>query len=173
MHHRQGVPVRSHSAGHQPRPGRSGQDDGETTPDSTMDVAFIAACLGLAAANLLASLDLTRHPDTPAIACWRVNEWQRDTFTKLPARQLAAYPDGIINLLEAAASLHVRLRFYGDSALPLAKGLEAPVVTAGHLWADSRSVSPLLQARCPDLVSGWPGSSELPMRSTLRTSTGQ
>ncbi|MCT0202178.1 phosphotransacetylase family protein [Synechococcus sp. CS-603] len=139
---RQGVPVRfGKPLATSLRLGRSGQDDGETRLIDD-DVAFIGSMLGLAAANLLPSLDL-QHPDTASDRLLAGSLSAGDRFTQLQ-QQLQAYPDGI-NLLEAAGSLSEGL-LYGLSLSQLAQGLEAPVVLV-HLWADSRSVEPLLQAR--------------------------
>jgi len=106
------------------------------------DVAFVGSTLGLAPDCLIASLELQASESArERLLAGRLAPG--DGFTRLQ-QQLAGYPDGV-NVLEAAGSLSEGL-LYGLSLPQLARGLEAPVVLV-HLWEDSRSIEPLLQAR--------------------------
>ncbi len=106
------------------------------------DVRFVGSIMGLPAEQLLPSLHLL-EADTAQQRLLAGDLEPGEGFARL-RDQLEAYPDGL-TLLEAAGSLSEGL-LYGLSLAQLASGLQAPVVLV-HLWEDSRSVEPLLQAR--------------------------
>lgn len=115
------------------------------------DLAFVASTLGLAPAQLLPSL----HGLDAASAHARLLQGDlssSESFASLQ-RQLEAAAEPLV-LLEAAGSLSEGL-LYGLALVPLARGLQAPVVLV-HRWRDSRSVEVLLEARhqLGDLLAG-------------------
>lgn len=107
------------------------------------DVQFIGATLGLAADQLIPSLQ-ELSAATAEVRLQAADLLPGDTFAAFQA-DLQATPASDQVILEAAGSLSEGL-LYGLSLPQLARGLNAAVVLV-HLWQDSRSVDSLLQAR--------------------------
>jgi hypothetical protein len=115
------------------------------------DLAFVGAILGLEPQQLLPSLQVLDAASAHA-RLLRGDLSATESFASLQA-QLDAAGDPLM-LLEAAGSLSEGL-LYGLALVPLARGLQAPVVLV-HRWRDSRSVDALLEARLQlgDLLAG-------------------
>jgi BioD-like phosphotransacetylase family protein len=107
------------------------------------DVQFIGANLGLAADQLIPSLQVL-SADTAETRLLAADLAAGPAFAAFQAALAAAPPTDQV-LLEAAGSLSEGL-LYGLSLPQLARSLGAAVVLV-HLWHDSRSVDALLQAR--------------------------
>jgi BioD-like phosphotransacetylase family protein len=118
-------------------------DPEASAPLLDADVQFIGATLGLAADQLIPSLQAL----TPATAEARLLAADLAAGPAFAAfqEQLAVAPATEQVLLEAAGSLSEGL-LYGLSLPQLARSLGAAVVLV-HLWHDSRSIDALLQAR--------------------------
>ncbi|QPN66653.1 phosphotransacetylase family protein [Synechococcus sp. CBW1006] len=116
-----------------PEPGATGID---------ADVRFIAQTLHLDDDHLLPSLAVL-DPDNARDRLMR-GDLSSDPALEQLHQTLIGFGDGLA-LLEAAGSLSEGM-LYGLSLPQLAEGLDASVVLV-HLWADSSSVDPLLQAR--------------------------
>lgn len=107
------------------------------------DVQFIGANLGLAADQLIPSLQ-ELAPATAEARLLAADLEPGAAFAAFQAQLLATAPSEQV-ILEAAGSLSEGL-LYGLSLPQLARSLEAAVVLV-HLWHDSRSVDALLQAQ--------------------------
>ena len=118
-------------------------DPEASAPLLDADVQFIGDTLGLAADQLIPSLQAL----TPATAEARLLAADLAAGPAFEAfqEQLASAPATEQVLLEAAGSLSEGL-LYGLSLPQLARSLGAAVVLV-HLWHDSRSIDALLQAR--------------------------
>mgnify|MGYP001165468205 FL=1 len=105
------------------------------------DVRFVGETLQLSAENLIPSIQFL----AASTATKRIQENISDPGIKLNEFKKSLNSGEVINILEAAGSLHEGL-LYGLSLSQLAKGLNAKVLLA-HFWQDSRSVEALLEAK--------------------------
>jgi BioD-like phosphotransacetylase family protein len=115
------------------------------------DVRFIGATLGLAASQLLPSLQV-QEPGSVHRRLLSGELAPGAAFAELQ-RRIAAATDQLV-LLEAAGTLSEG-QVFGLGLAQMARALQAPVVLV-HNWRDSRSVDPLLEARqqLGDLLAG-------------------
>ena len=108
------------------------------------DVRFVGETLKLSDDDLIPSIQFL----AASTASKRIENKMVDAgveFDEFKSSLVSSYSDNVINILEAAGSLHEGL-LYGLSLRQLAKGLNAKVLLA-HFWQDSRSVEALLDAK--------------------------
>ena len=105
------------------------------------DVRFVGDTLQLTEESLIPSIQFL----AASTATKRIKENISDPGIKLNEFKKSLNSGEVINILEAAGSLHEGL-LYGLSLSQLAKGLNAKVLLA-HFWQDSRSVEALLEAK--------------------------
>ena len=106
------------------------------------DVRFVGETLQLSVDNLIPSIQYLAS----STASERIQDNILDAGNKFEDLKLSLdSSENIINILEAAGSLHEGL-LYGLSLSQLSKGLNAKVLLA-HFWQDGRSVEALLAAK--------------------------